>query len=371
MCPPETMRPKQQAKWQIEVNMKKDIRDLSFEELSSLILGMGEPQHRTRQIFKWLYGKQALSFDEMTNVPKKLIKELENEFSIGNMMQEDLAVSKDGTQKFLWKLGDGSYIESVLVPAKGRNTVCISTQVGCKFRCPFCASGASGFKRNLLPGEITGQIVMVQRALGERITNVVFMGMGEPLDNFPNLARAIRIINGPEGLAIAARKITVSTCGLVPGIHKLKNIGVQVELAVSLHASKDRLRDVLVPVNRKYPISELISELQEYFEDTGRVVTLEYALIKDVNDSLSDAEGLAAIAKKLKAKINLIRCNTAGARGYDASKERTSELFQKKLEARGVKVTLRRSRGWDIAAACGQLAGGYKAKRGKGREEDK
>ena len=350
--------------------MKKDIRDLSFEELSSVISNMGEPRHRVAQIFKWLYGKQALSFSEMTNIPKKFIEKLETEFTLSNMIREDLAEAKDGTRKFLWKLHDGACIESVTIPSKGRNTICVSTQAGCKFRCPFCASGAGGFKRNLTPGEIVGQIVMAQRFLGERITNVVFMGMGEPLDNFPNLARAIRLINGSEALAVAARKITVSTCGLVPGINKLKNIGVQVELAVSLHATKDPLRDVLVPVNRKYSISELMAVLQEYFADTGRVVTLEYALIKDVNDSLPDAEGLAGIAKKLKAKVNLIRCNASGARGYEASTERAAELFRRKLEARGVKATLRRSRGLDIAASCGQLAAGYKAKPGKIKEEN-
>lgn len=348
-----------------EVNMKKDIRDLSFEEISSLVELMGEPHHRAKQIFKWLYSKQALSFGEMTDVPKKLIQALENEFSVDNMLPEELAKSKDGTQKFLWKLSDGAHIESVMIPAKGRNTICVSTQVGCKFRCPFCASGAGGYKRDLTPGEIVGQVLMVQRSLGERITNVVFMGMGEPLDNFPNLARAIRLINGPEGLAIAARKITVSTCGLVSGINKLKGIGLQVELAVSLHATNDRLRDVLVPVNRKYPLSELIAALMDYFEATGRVITLEYALIKDVNDSSRDAENLAGIAKKIKAKVNLIRCNSWGVIGYDASTERTAELFKKTVESRGIKATLRRSRGSDIAASCGQLAAGHKFKQGE------
>lgn len=347
--------------------MKKDIRDLSFEELSSVISGMGEPRHRTKQIFTWLYGKQALSFSEMTDLPKALLKKLDEEFTVGNMSREDLAESSDGTQKFLWKLEDGHHIESVMIPAKDRKTICVSTQAGCKFRCPFCASGKGGFKRDLSPGEIVGQVVMVHRAIGERITNVVFMGMGEPLDNFPNLSRAIRIINGSEGLSIAARKITISTCGLVPGIQKLKNLGVQVELSVSLHASNDRLRDILVPVNRKYPIAELMRTLQDYFDDTGRVITLEYALIKDVNDSFKDADGLSGIAKKIKAKVNLIKCNFSGVPGYEASTERTAELFRKQLEARGVKATLRRSRGSDIAASCGQLAAGYKS----GKAEDK
>jgi 23S rRNA (adenine2503-C2)-methyltransferase len=336
--------------------MKRDIWDLSFEELSAIILEMGEPRHRAGQIFRWLYGKQALSFSEMTDIPAKLIKRLEAEFDMDNISMEDLARSKDGTLKFLWKLKDGSKIESVMIPTGNRRTVCLSTQVGCKFRCPFCASGASGFKRDLSPGEISGQIVMIQKHIEERITNVVFMGIGEPLDNFPNLARAIRIINGEEGLSIAARKITVSTCGPVPGIEKLKNLGVQVELSVSLHASKDKLRDVLVPVNRKYPLSELIPVLRDYFEDTGRIITLEYALIKGVNDSVSDSENLAGIAKKIKAKVNLIRCNSSGAAGYEASPERTAEQFRKKLETRGVRATLRRSRGSDIAASCGQLA---------------
>jgi 23S rRNA (adenine2503-C2)-methyltransferase len=342
-----------------EEKMKKDIRDLSLEEILSLVDAMGEPRHRAKQIFKWLYGKQALSFAEMTDLPRTFVGKLEKEFTVGNMSREEAEFSKDGTQKFLWKLGDGSYVESVMIPAKNRKTICVSTQVGCKFRCPFCASGTLGFRRNLTPGEIVGQVVMVQRSLGERLTNVVFMGMGEPLDNFPNLARAIRTINGAEGMAVAARKITVSTCGLVPGIRKLKNLGVQVELSVSLHAAKDKLRDVLVPVNRKYPISELMAVLGEYFADTGRVITFEYALIKGLNDSIPDAEGVAGIAKKLKAKVNLIRCNAFGGRAYTPSGERTAELFKKKIEARGVKATIRRSRGSDIAAACGQLAAGH------------
>ncbi len=336
--------------------MKKDIRDLSLEELVSEMTAMEEPRHRAKQISKWLYSKGALSFEEMTDLPAALIKKLGEKFTARGIINEELRKSTDGTMKFLWKLPDGAFIESVMIPAGERRTVCVSTQAGCKFRCPFCASGQKGFLRNLSPGEITGQVIMVQRETGERVTNVVFMGMGEPLDNFPNLARAIRTMNRAEGMGIAARKITVSTCGLVPGIRQLKDLGLQIELSVSLHASNDKLRDVLVPVNRKYPVAELVSALQEYFADTGRVITLEYALIKNVNDSVKDAEQLAGIARKIKAKINLIRCNFAGSKDFEASSERAAEVFRRKLQDRGVTSTLRRSRGADIEASCGQLA---------------
>jgi 23S rRNA (adenine2503-C2)-methyltransferase len=338
--------------------MKKDIRDLSFEELLSAVLECGQPRHRADQICKWLYVKQVLDFSEMTDLPKDMIAYLGEKFIIGGITREEKKISKDGTVKFLWRLADGACIESVTIPSKDRNTVCVSTQVGCKFRCPFCASGRYGFKRNLTPGEITGQVIMAQRSLGKRVTNIVFMGMGEPLDNFPGLARAIRVLNGPKGLSIAARKITVSTCGIVPGIRKLMDLGIQVELSVSLHAINDKLRDVLVPANRKYPLYQLEDVLEDYFKATGRVITLEYALIKGVNDSLKDAEGLSALAKRLKAKVNLLKCNFSGAPGYEAGPGNASGFFLEKLRSRGVKATLRRSRGADIMAACGQLAAG-------------
>ncbi len=336
--------------------MKKDIRDLTLEELKEEVAGMGEPSHRARQIFLWLNRKNAASFGEMTDLPKRFMAKLERRFAVGTLGLAERLVSKDGTEKFLWGMEDGEYVETVLIREKGRRTLCLSTQVGCRFKCPFCASGMRGLIRNLRVSEIVNQLLLVQKVCDCRVTNVVFMGMGEPLDNYDNLVKAIRIINHPDGVGLGARKITVSTCGVVPGILKLKDIGLQVELSVSLHASSDSLRDELVPVNRKYPLRKLISACRRYYEETGRVVTLEYTLIKDKNDSAGDAEKLAVIAKDLKAKVNLIACNPIAELGRGRSDRKSINLFMERLRSRGVTVTLRKSRGTDILAACGQLA---------------
>ena len=345
-----------QSDGQLTPLMKKDIRDLSLEELKEAVKALKEPPHRAKQISRWLYGKNALSFAEMTDLPGSLIKKLDERFRTDPLVEEERLVSRDGTQKFLWKLRDGSCIESVLIPTASRKTLCVSTQAGCKFGCPFCASGAKGFSRNLTPGEITSQIGLAQRISGEKITNLVFMGMGEPLDNYDNLEKAIRVINHPEGMALGARKITVSTCGIVPGILKLKDIGIQVELSVSLHAANDVLRDKLVPANRKYGLGKLIEACKRYTDETGRIITLEYTLIKDINDSAADANGTAKIARELKAKVNLIRCNVFEGVGYEPSPEPKAESFARILREKGVTVTTRRSKGGDILASCGQLA---------------
>lgn len=294
----------------------------------------------------------------MTDIPKDLIARLENAFEIHLPVCEERLISADGTEKFLWKLRDGEMVESVLVKGKGevtRRTICLSTQVGCKFKCPFCASGTRGFLRDLSASEIVGQLVSVQSLTSCRAGNVVFMGMGEPLDNYDNVIKAIRIMNDPAGLGIGARKITISTCGIVPAIERLKGLGLQIELSVSLHSAEDSLRDRLVPVNRKYPLKELERALSAYFKDTGRVVTLEYTLIKGVNDGENDARKLAALAKRLKAKVNLIACNPATMRtpGPEGGRK---ESFLDVLRRSGVTATLRRSKGSDIMAACGQLA---------------
>jgi 23S rRNA (adenine2503-C2)-methyltransferase len=335
--------------------MKQDIRDLSLKELSGALKALGEPPHRARQISRWLYGKNALSFQEMTDLPKDLIKKLGEKFSIDVIAEERRAVSRDGTQKFLWRLRDGENVESVLIPSASRMTLCVSTQAGCKFRCPFCASGANGFSRNLSMAEITGQIVSAQRISAEKITNLVFMGMGEPLDNYENLEKAIHLINHAEGMALGARKITVSTCGIIPGILRLKDIGIQVELSVSLHAANDTLRNKLVPANRKYGLSKLIEACAVYTEETGRIITLEYTLIKDVNDSPADANETAKIARTLKAKVNLIRCNSFEGSEYEPPPQAKADFFATILRERKVNVTTRRSKGGDILASCGQL----------------
>jgi 23S rRNA (adenine2503-C2)-methyltransferase len=337
-------------------SMKKDIRDLAPGELERALGDLEQPPHRARQISRWLYAKNALSFEEMTDLPGTLIDELNKMFYACSVKEEESLLSRDGTRKFLWRLADGERIESVLITSGSRKTLCVSTQVGCRFGCPFCASGARGFSRNLSPGEITGQIAVSQRIAGEKINNIVFMGMGEPLDNYENLVRSIHVINHPDGIGIGARKITVSTCGLVPGILKLKDLGIQVELSVSLHAADDELRNRLVPVNRKYGLDQLLQACAVYTAQTGRVITLEYTLIKDVNDSSRHAGQTAQIARRLKAKVNIIRCNAFGRSGYEPSTGQKAELFLKTLRGKGVNATIRRSKGGDISASCGQLA---------------
>jgi 23S rRNA (adenine2503-C2)-methyltransferase len=336
--------------------MKIDIRDLTLKKLTKEIVTLGEPPHRARQIFSWVNQKNADSFDKMSNLPKTLISNLKKKYDIGDLVCEERLRAKDGTEKFLWKLRDGKYVESVLIKEKSRITLCLSTQVGCRFKCRFCASGTGGFTRNLEVSEITGQVLSAQKISKCRVTNIVFMGMGEPLDNYQNLEKAIEIINHPKGIGIGARKITVSTCGIIPGIMKLKDIGLQIELSVSLHAANDQLRDELVPVNRRYPLEKLMQACEKYFEDTGRVVTLEYTIIKDKNDLLKDADKLAKIAKKLKAKVNLIGCNPYSNKDSGRPSADRVQAFKNRLRSRGVTTTIRRSRGGDIMAACGQLA---------------
>jgi len=336
--------------------MKTDILDLTSDQMRSGIISMGEPPHRAAQIFRWLWRKNVRDFTEMTDIPKDLAAKLAKKFFAGEIELADRLRSKDGTEKFLWRLEDGFFVESVLIKEGKRRTACLSTQVGCRFRCPFCASGQGGFKRDLKMSEIADQIAEVQKITGCRVTNVVFMGMGEPLDNYDNLVRALEVINSPSGLGIGARKITVSTCGIVPGILKLKDLPLQAELSVSLHGATDRVRNSLVPAGKKYPLEKLIKACERYYEDTGRVITLEYTLIKGRNDLVFDAEELAKVAKRLKAKVNLIACNAFPGSGLQPASSGATELFRKILRSNRVTVTVRKSKGEDILAACGQLA---------------
>ncbi|MDP8258252.1 MAG: 23S rRNA (adenine(2503)-C(2))-methyltransferase RlmN [Candidatus Aadella gelida] len=335
--------------------MKTRIRNFTEEELKKKFIALGYPVYRAGQVFKWVQGKNVSSFSEMTNLPKTIIEKLDEKFDINKLVCADRKKGKDGTQKFLWELAKGEYVESVLIRDRKRRTICLSTQAGCKFKCPFCASGKGGFKRDLDVSEIVGQVMEIQEITKEKATNIVFMGMGEPLDNYDNLTNAIRILNDKNGQDLGGRKITVSTCGVVPGILKLMKLGIQVELSVSLHATNDKLRDELVPVNKKYPLAELLSACTKYFKATSRVITLEYALIKDKNDSVKDADAVSRIAHRIKAKVNLIECNSY--KYYSPTPGRV-QRFKERIMAQGSTVMLRRSRGSDILAACGQLAGG-------------
>lgn len=336
---------------------KRDIKNLTLEELKKEIVDMQEPTYRARQIFFWLYQRGVPNFDEMSNIPRPLRDKLDQNYYISTLELSEHLKSTDRTEKFLFKLSDGNFIESVLIYAKNRKTICLSTQVGCKFVCSFCASGLRGFIKNLTPAEITNQILFLQHNLKHKITNYVLMGMGEPLDNYKNISKAIMIMNDPEGMAIGARRITISTCGIIPGIRKLEDLRLQVNLSVSLHATNNNLRDELIPINRRYPLEKLIKACEDFVDATGRMITLEYVLIKGKNDSLKDADELAKIAKKLKAKVNLVPYSTIPNLNFQSTGRRNTNIFMNRLINRGINATLRESKGKDIQAACGQLAG--------------
>ena len=336
---------------------KEDIKNLTPEELRKKLVSIKEPAYRSGQILSWLYVKGVKSFAQMSSLSSELQKKLTDSFYIGELELVERLISNDGTQKFLFKLLDGNFVETVLIKAAGRQTVCVSTQAGCKFACKFCASGKKGFIRNLKPSEITGQITYLKHKLNFHITNVVFMGMGEPLDNYLNSIKAVKIINDEKCLKVAARRITISTCGIIPAIKKLKNLKLQINLSISLHAANDKLRSRLMPVNKKYPLKNLINEVENYFKATNRKITLEYILIKSINDSKKDAEALARIARRLQATINLIRYHEIAGQNFKAPEKDAVDMFMKYLRQLDANVTLRVSKGIDISGACGQLAG--------------
>ena len=339
-----------------------DIRDLTLEELRAELAAMGEKAFRALQIFEWLYQKKASRFEDFTSLPKPLREKLAGRFAIAPLELADKSASADGTTKALFRLGDGRHIETVLIPSGRRLTVCLSTQVGCKFACAFCASGRHGFKRNLAPSEIVGQVLALESAIGRSPTNYVFMGMGEPLDNWANVEKAIRIMNAPEGLGIAARRMTVSTAGFLDAFERLEALDLQINLSISLHAVTDRLRDRLMPINRRFPLERIVEAAESYIRSGGRMITLEYILIRGLNDSLDDADGLAAIARRLRAKVNLIACSPVAGQGFGPPSDAEIARFKRWLEERKVNTLVRSSKGADIAAACGQLAGRFKDK---------
>jgi len=336
--------------------MKNNIRNFTLAELVTEFEALSEPAYRARQVFAWLYKKGAATFAEMRNVPAGLRAVLETRFSINGLSVSGESRAGDGTVKYLFALSGGKCVETVLIPEGDRNTVCVSTQVGCRFRCGFCASGMRGFGRNLEASEIMGQILFVRFSRKMPVHNVVFMGMGEPFDNFENLVRALDILNDPGGFGLAARRITVSTSGIVPGILRFAKIGKQFRLSVSLHAADNDLRNRLMPVNRKYPLPELLDACRRYQAETGRRITFEYILIGDVNDSPDDAEHLADIAAELKANINLIPYSRIPGLAFRTPAESVTARFARQLADRKVNAVVRRSRGADIEAACGQLA---------------
>ena len=365
-----------------------DIKSLTSEELEAHFKEWGAPAYRVAQLLDWLYVRRVASWDAMTNLPKALREKLAGEFALHTLELVRKQGARDATQKFLWKLNDGQFIESVLIPANpalygdasDRHTLCVSTQVGCAYGCKFCASGLDGWKRNLRVEEIVEQILAVERwnesnpspansvtaeeaspakkvktETPRLINNLVIMGMGEPLANYDNLLKALRILNAPWGGGIGARKITVSTSGLAPEIRKLADEPLQFRLAISLHGATDEVRQRIMPVNRKYPLAELTSALDYYQWKKERMITFEYILIAGVNDHLDQTRPLAALARRLHAKVNLIPYNTVEGLPWARPTEEVQEAFLAALENQNVTATLRREKGGDIDAACGQL----------------
>jgi 23S rRNA (adenine2503-C2)-methyltransferase len=342
---------------------KTDIKSLELRELEKKVRELGEPLYRARQIVDWLYQKRVPSFDEMTDLPREFRDRLTSDFTFSKIDIVRVLGSRDTTRKFLFRLGDASLIESVLIPASpalygsrsDRRTICVSTQVGCAYGCKFCASGLEGFSRNLKANEIVDQIMAVEGESGEKIDNVVFMGMGEPLANFENLMRAIRIINAPWGLGIGARHITLSTSGLAPQIEKLADEPMQIRLAISLHGATDDVRDQIMPINRRYNLDKLLAACEYYAKRKKQRLTFEYILIANVNDSPEQARKLTKIASRLGAKINLIPYNNVQGLQWSRPSPEQQTHFLSILRGAGVAATLRREKGHDIDAACGQL----------------
>lgn len=342
-----------------------DIRDLSAEELREYCAASGERAFRQIQIFEWLYQKNAASFDDMHSLPKAFRERLARDFTLRLPVIADRRVSSDKTVKFLCALYDGQKIETVSIPATGRVTVCVSSQAGCKFACRFCASGLSGWQRDLSVSEILGQLTVAftggapgsapSQVVRPASPHVVFMGTGEPLDNFDNVARAIAVINDKHGFQIGARRITISTCGIIPRIEQLSSFPLQVELAVSLHGYDNASRSELMPINRKYPFPDLIKACCAYARATNRQVTFEYLLIKDFTCTEKAARCLAAVLKGWLCKMNLIVYNPVAEYRYAAPDKDEIREFMRRLRENGVHATLRQSRGRDVAAACGQL----------------
>ncbi|MFW6174133.1 MAG: 23S rRNA (adenine(2503)-C(2))-methyltransferase RlmN [Elusimicrobiota bacterium] len=339
---------------------KIDIKGLCLKEMGEKLTREGYQSFRARQIFHWLYKQKVSSFQEMANLPKKLLNWLNFAFTIEQMKCIKVQKSQDDSEKYLFQLNDGQLIESVLIRNKKRNTICISSQVGCLWNCLFCASGKGGFKRNLSTGEIIEQILSVQRLTKEIIHNLVFMGMGEPFNNYDNVMKSIQIINSKQGINIGARKITVSTCGIIPGIVKLTKYPMQIELSVSLHSADEKTRSVLMPVNNKYPLKELVNACRNYAKKKNRQVTFEYLMLRGINDSIEQANKLIHLIVDFDAKVNLIVYNPIDNQtNLLPSDEQTIYIFQRILKENHIPVTIRHSKGQDINAACGQLRNGY------------
>lgn len=334
--------------------MKQDLTNYTLIELSDYFASQKIPKFCAQQVFDWVYKKRVENFGKMTNLSKEAKKILQENFSFTSLKLLKKEVSSDGTGKFLWQLSDGFKIESALIPEKERLTLCLSTQVGCKFNCSFCLSGQKGFKRNLCPSEIIGQYLAVSTIAKHKITNIVFMGIGEPLDNFENTVKAVRAFMEPGGLGFAKKRICISTCGLVTQIKKLAQLKLGIKLSISLHSADNHIRTKLMPVNKKYPLGELIGAAQEFAKSENYPVTFEYVLISGINSDTESALALARLMRGVNAKVNLMVYNRSFLVFKAPSAEEIKD-FTSALKKNNIFFTLRKSRGQDINAACGQL----------------
>ncbi|MBS6762725.1 MAG: 23S rRNA (adenine(2503)-C(2))-methyltransferase RlmN [Clostridium sp.] len=340
--------------------MKKDIRAYTYEELQEEMTALGEKKFRAKQLYEWLHVKLAGSFDEMTNLSRELRERLNETYMILPVeLLERQESSLDGTNKFLFLLHDQNVVESVLMRYKHGNSVCISSQVGCRMGCRFCASTIGGLVRNLSASEMLGQVYAIQRITGERVSNVVIMGTGEPLDNYENFLRFIRLLTDEHGLHISQRNVTVSTCGIVPKMRELVEEDLQITLALSLHGTTQEKRKELMPVANKYGLQDVLHACDEYFEKTGRRITFEYSLVHGVNDTDEDAAELVRILKPRNCHLNLIPVNPVKERSFVRPSRKNALNFKNKLEKSGINVTIRREMGADIDGACGQLRRRY------------
>ena len=339
-----------------EKNMKKDIKSLTLQELNEEVRSLGEPAFRGKQIYEWLHKRCVRSFEEMTNISKALREKLEASYDPVILKQEALQISQiDGTRKYLFELPDGNFVESVWMDYRFGASVCISSQVGCRMGCKFCASTLDGLERGLAPSEMLDQIYSITRDTGERVSHVVIMGTGEPMDNYDNVIRFLRMLTDENGLNISQRDVTLSTCGIVPGIRKLATEGLSINLAISLHAPTDEKRKKLMPIANQYTLAELMDACRFYFEKTGRRITFEYSLVGGQNDNRQEAEELSHLLAGMNCHVNLIPVNPVAECGLpESSRERAGE-FAAWLEKKHIPATVRREMGRDIDGACGQL----------------
>lgn len=339
---------------------KADIKAFNLNELTEYIVNAGFPKFRAKQLYQWFHQKIVASVDEMTNIPQNMRDWINDNCHFVSLEPVQIRKSAiDGTEKYLFSLGDGNYIESVLMRYKHGNSVCISSQVGCRMGCKFCASTLDGCVRNLTASEMLDQIYRIQRESGERVDNVVVMGSGEPFDNYDNLLKFIELLKDPDGLNISARNLTVSTCGLVPRIYELSDTKPQLTLAISLHAPNDELRKTLMPIANKYSVSEIMEACRYFIDNTGRRVSFEYSLVSGVNDTKECAEQLIGLLSGMNCHINLIPVNPIKERDYKQSRMDEIQSFKNRLEKNGINVTIRRELGRDIDGSCGQLRRHY------------